>query len=102
MLFKRNKPATISVSSIEVLRLEPGDFLIVNSNRPLSRAQMDEIRKRFIALIPQEVTPVILDRGLELEIIRPKKPKRSCGCPDVVGVGASTGEYCDDCHQIAT
>lgn len=98
MLFKRNKPASVPVSNIEVLRLEPGDFLIVNSSRSLSRAQMEEIRKRFVALLPQEVTPVILDRGLELEVIRPSKP--SCGCPDVVGVGSGGGEYCDDCHQI--
>lgn len=73
-LFSRKKPEEIIVKRAEVMRLEAGDIVVLHCDHLLSRMQMSDIRARLINVLPRDVTPVILDRGLELEVIRPDKP----------------------------
>lgn len=76
-LFRRKKTENFLVSQIKILQLQAGDIVVLTCDRPLSRIQLQQIRARLIHVLPPEVTPVILDRGLELEVIRPE-PAPGC------------------------
>ena len=73
-MFRRKKPTEeVLIARASVMKLEPGDCLVLHSDHPLSVAQMDRLRKNLIYLLPDHANVVVLDRGLELEVVRPVK-----------------------------
>jgi hypothetical protein len=58
---------------IDVLRLEPGDSLVLTAKERLSIKQMNEIRDKFAELYPGHRV-IILTAGMELSIVRECEP----------------------------
>lgn len=57
--------------SIEVLRLEPGDILIVTPDHELTKEQADYVQSRFAGKLPGHEVLVVSD-SIKLSVIRPE------------------------------
>lgn len=59
----------IGAFEIGKLQLAQGDVLVVRTDRPISQDATDRIRKHLAGLLPQGVTTLIIDRGVELSVL---------------------------------
>lgn len=59
------------VGTLEIgkLQLAPGDVLVVKTDRPMSQDATERVRKHLKGLLPQNVTIMIIDRGVELSVL---------------------------------
>ncbi len=59
------------VGTLEIgkLQLAPGDVLVVKTDRPMSQDVTERVRKHLKGLLPQNVTIMIIDRGVELSVL---------------------------------
>ena len=58
------------IDSIRVMRLHPGDTLVINVQRVLKREQRDQMLRTVQQLIPEGVKCMVLDGGVDLEVLR--------------------------------
>ncbi|MBP0634893.1 hypothetical protein [Cupriavidus sp. AcVe19-6a] len=68
------------VQSVSLLRLEPGDVLVVTAHGPLSQDVRDRIRDAFRGLVPGHPIAVI-DSGLRLCVVREREHTASHAPP---------------------
>lgn len=59
----------IGAFEIAKLQLKPGDVLVVKTDRPMSNEATDRTRKHLAGLLPQGVTTMIIDRGVNLSVL---------------------------------
>lgn len=59
------------IEEIKVMRLLPGDTLVLRVDRALSQETAVRITKTVEPLIPEGVKVLVLDRGMSLEVVRP-------------------------------
>lgn len=71
---RKKKPADeIPISRLQVLDLKEGDIVLLHTDRPLPIAQLRHLRGMFDSVLPEGTKLAIMDRGLELEVIRPEQ-----------------------------
>lgn len=59
----------IGTLEIGKLQLAPGDVLVVKTDRATSTEATARIRKHLAGLLPQGVTTLIIDRGVNLSVL---------------------------------
>lgn len=62
------------IEEIKVMRLLPGDTLVLRVDRALSQEVADRITKTVEPLIPDGVKVLVLERGMSLEVVRASRP----------------------------
>lgn len=58
------------IEEIKVMRLLPGDTLVLHVDRALSQETAVRITKTVEPLIPEGVKVLVLERGMSLEVVR--------------------------------
>lgn len=58
------------IEEIKVMRLLPGDTLVLRVDRAISQEVADRITKTVEPLIPEGVKVLVLERGMSLEVVR--------------------------------
>lgn len=58
------------IQEVRVLRLQPGDTLVLKSDKVLNAAQCENILAEWKRFAPEGVKCVVLDSGLGVEVIR--------------------------------
>ena len=58
------------IEEIKVMRVRPGDTLVLRVDRALSQEVADRITKTVEPLIPEGVKVLVLDRYMRLEVVR--------------------------------
>ena len=61
---------TIAGREVEILRLRPGDVLVLKYDGPLGEQARKNIREHLNAAGLQEYRMIVLDGGLELGVVR--------------------------------
>lgn len=66
-----NEVAIKIIGAFEIgkLQLRDGDVLVVKTDRPMSHDATERTRKHLKGLLPQGVTIMIIDRGVELSVL---------------------------------
>jgi len=59
----------IGAFEIAKLQLQHGDILVVKTDRPMSKEATDRTRKHLAGILPQGVTTMIIDRGVDLSML---------------------------------
>jgi hypothetical protein len=59
----------IGAFEIGKLQLQNGDVLVVKTDRPMSQDVTERVRKHLKSLLPQGITIMIIDRGVELSVL---------------------------------
>lgn len=54
-----------------VLQLKPGDILLLKTTQSLSQNQIIGLKEQAKLLLPADTKVVVLDRGMELSVLRP-------------------------------
>lgn len=62
--------ATMELDAVQILRLRPGDVLVVKHPQVLSERAKQNIREAFDEAGLQDFALIVLDDGLELEVVR--------------------------------
>lgn len=57
------------LESATILRLEPGDILVIKSDRRVSRALLERLQGRMQERFPEHKV-LVLEAGLSLEVVR--------------------------------
>lgn len=62
--------AESQIETIRVTRLEPGDVLVLKCQHVLSRSVRQRLRDQILELMPDGVKAMVLDGGMDLEVMR--------------------------------
>lgn len=58
------------VKSVEVLRVQPEDTIVITCQAPLSAAAAERLREMWLRAMPSHQRVVVLDGGLDLKVVR--------------------------------
>lgn len=58
------------IESIKVARLEPGDVLVFKCQQAVSMQAATRVLEHARQLLPDGVTVMLLDRGVDIEVLR--------------------------------
>lgn len=66
-----SQPALQIVGSFEIaaLRLQPGDVLVVKTDRPVSADAAERIRKHLKSILPQGVSTLVINPDIQLSVL---------------------------------
>ncbi|CAM4393705.1 hypothetical protein COAQ111491_21495 [Comamonas aquatilis] len=59
--------------SVKVSNLQSGDILVIKCQQVLSNGAVDALMQRMEVLLPEGVKAVVLDGGLDVEVLQPER-----------------------------
>lgn len=76
-LIERLREAEAPIPHCKISELHPGDTIVFKCPEPLSMSAVGDIEKTAAAVFGNEYPVIVLDGGLDLEIVRPKSTAES-------------------------
>lgn len=59
--------------SVKVANLQSGDVLVIKCQQVMSKRAVGALMQRMEVLLPEGVKAVVLDGGLDVEVLRPER-----------------------------
>lgn len=66
-------PASSVFDSVKVANLQSGDILVIKCQQVMSKRAVDALMQRVDVLLPEGVKAVVLDGGLDVEVLQPER-----------------------------